>query len=71
MAATDATRRDRTPLIEGINMRCPRCRKLENVLRYVPMGQVEEFIQDTTPVYKCPHCRWIFAPAPHILEDLR
>jgi uncharacterized protein with PIN domain len=70
VALPDAKRRERIPLIEGINMRCPRCKKQENVLRFVPMGQIEEFVEDTTPVYKCPHCRWIFAPAPHVLENV-
>lgn len=27
------------------------------------MGQIEEFKHETMPVYKCPKCRWIFAPA--------
>jgi hypothetical protein len=26
------------------------------------MGQVEEFVEETNPVYKCPTCRWIFSP---------
>lgn len=43
-------------------MRCPRCKELHDILRYVPMGQVEEFIEETNPVYKCPSCRWIFSP---------
>jgi hypothetical protein len=26
------------------------------------MGQIEEFVSETNPVYKCPSCRWIFSP---------
>lgn len=43
-------------------MRCPRCKVLHDILQHVPMGQVEEFIEETNPVYKCPGCRWIFSP---------
>ena len=44
-------------------MICPRCKRYHNVLEYVPMMTVEEYAADTTPVYRCPVCRWIFAPA--------
>jgi hypothetical protein len=23
---------------------------------------IEEYARETTPIYKCPHCRWQFAP---------
>lgn len=68
---TDARRRANTTLIEGRYMRCPRCEQQHDILRYVPMGQVEKYAAETYPIYKCPSCRWIFAPAPHVLEDLR
>ena len=55
--------RPKRVLIEGRNMRCPRCKRLHDILKYIPMKQIEEFVEDTTPVYKCPACRWIFAPA--------
>jgi hypothetical protein len=44
-------------------MLCPRCKAYHNVLDYVPMKMIEDYASDTTPVYKCPKCRWIFAPA--------
>jgi hypothetical protein len=44
-------------------MICPRWRTPHNVLRYVPMGIIEEFKDETNPVYKCPSCRWIFSPS--------
>ena len=50
-------------------MTCPRCREQHDILRYVPMGQIEEFKDETVPVYKCPSCRWIFAPAQNARED--
>jgi uncharacterized protein with PIN domain len=66
---TNAKRRKRTPLIEGRSMRCPRCKKLHDILAYVPLQQIEEFSAETNPIYKCPSCRWMFSPAPHFLED--
>ncbi len=68
MTVVDAKRRsDR--LIEGTDMRCPRCRALHNLLRYVPMGMVEEFKEETNPVYKCPSCRWIFSPTEKVILE--
>jgi hypothetical protein len=71
---TDATRRPKRHrlIVDGRYMICPRCRKQQDILLYVPMGQVEEFLSETVPVYKCPSCRWIFAPAtaPSIQEEV-
>ena len=44
-------------------MRCPRCKQQHDVLQYTPMRLIEEFARETTPLYKCPNCRWMFAPA--------
>lgn len=52
-------------------MTCPRCREHIDILRFIPMGMVEEFKEDTVPVYKCPLCRWIFAPAQNVREEYR
>jgi hypothetical protein len=27
------------------------------------MRRIEEFARETTPIYKCPNCRWLFAPS--------
>lgn len=76
--ASDAKRRDEEPgkrvdrnrerLIDGHQMRCPRCRVKNDLLRYVPMGMIEEFRHETNPIYKCPECRWVFSPALTIEE---
>jgi DNA-directed RNA polymerase subunit RPC12/RpoP len=58
----------RRPLIEGRRMRCPRCKRLHDILQYVPLMEIEEFATETNPIYKCPTCRWMFSPSPHILE---
>jgi len=51
-------------------MVCPRCKKEHDLLLYVPLRMIEEFEQETTPVYKCPSCRWIFAPADRIIQQV-
>lgn len=50
-------------------MTCPRCKRDHDILQYVPMKMIEEFAAETTPVYKCPACRWIFAPADPLIID--
>lgn len=60
-------KRNKRPLIEGRSMRCPRCKRLQDILEYEPMMMIEEFAEETTPVYKCPRCVWIFAPAEPIV----
>lgn len=67
MNVTDVNRRTHK-LIEGRRMFCPRCKNSFDILRYVPLLQVEEYVAETNPVYKCPECRWIFSPAPHVIE---
>lgn len=68
--ATDAMRSKQESLInDGRYMKCPRCREVHDILKYVPMGQVEEFLSETNPIYKCPSCRWIFSPAKNVVED--
>lgn len=49
-------------LINGTRMTCPRCRASNDVLRFVPLEQVDEFQGETAPIYKCPECRHLFAP---------
>lgn len=50
-------------------MVCPRCDEEHDILAYVPMKQIEKYAAETNPIYKCPDCRWIFSPAPHVLEE--
>lgn len=66
----DAKRSQNSLIVDQRHMRCPRCRREQDILAYVPMGQVEEFRPETVPVYKCPSCRWIFAPALDPLRDI-
>lgn len=51
-------------------MVCPRCKKEHDLLQYVPLRMIEEFITETTPIYKCPSCRWIFAPAEQLVAEV-
>lgn len=58
-------------------MTCPRCKVARDILDFQRFGEIEEFAEETAPIYKCPKqknkggCGWIFAPAEHtILETL-
>lgn len=65
--------RERSPkllrLVNGRKMTCPRCKHPRDVLDFVPLMTVEEYAHETTPVYKCPGCRWVFAPAEHVAPE--
>jgi phage FluMu protein Com len=50
-------------VIVSIWTTCPRCKQLHNVLSYTPMGLIDEFKNETNPIYKCPSCRWLFSPS--------
>lgn len=69
VTVTDAKRRQRTPLIQGRQMTCPRCKVSRDILDFQRFEEIEEFSMDTAPIYKCPKsrggCAWIFAPAEH------
>lgn len=66
-------RDQRIPLIEGTQMRCPRCRRLFNILQYQRLEIPVQFELELTPIYKCPRhvtnqdgehgCGYLFAPA--------
>jgi len=57
-------------LINGRMMNCPRCKRQSDILQYIRLETIEEFSKETTPVYKCPNCKWIFAPADEMPQDL-
>lgn len=44
-------------------MTCPRCKKDHDILQYVRMMTIEEYELETVPIYKCPDCKFMFAPA--------
>ena len=60
----------RKRLIEGRSMRCPRCERLADILRYVPLGMIDKFADETSVVYRCPSCKWIFAPADRVVLQI-
>lgn len=51
-------------------MICPRCKKRHDILQYMPLRMIDEFLSETTPVYKCPSCRWYFAPAENLVFEI-
>lgn len=52
-------------------MTCPRCKKAHDVLAYQALMIIEEYQDETHPIYKCPACRWLFSPAEHISEEVK
>jgi len=64
------TPKRRKPLIVGHRMVCPRCKRPHDILSYLPLQQIEEFADETVPIYKCPDCSWVFAPIPQLLTRL-
>jgi DNA-directed RNA polymerase subunit RPC12/RpoP len=57
-------------IVNGRYMRCPRCRKENDILMYIPMGVVDEFRSETVPIYKCPECRWLLAPSNNAIAEI-
>jgi hypothetical protein len=51
-------------LMSGTRMRCPRCKRQQDVLTFVPLALIEEYADETCIIYKCSLCRWLFAPHP-------
>lgn len=57
-------------LINGRLMTCPRCKREHDILQYVCLETIQEYASETTPVYKCPTCKWLFAPAGEMPQEL-
>lgn len=55
--------RECPPLVDGRWMTCPRCRTTRDMLLYKKMDMEPDYADSLTPCYKCPSCRFIFAPA--------
>lgn len=57
-------------LINGRLMTCPRCKKEYDLLQFQRLMMIEEFARETTPIYKCIGCKWLFAPADDLVAYL-
>jgi transposase len=51
-------------------MTCPRCKKSCDILQYKCLEQIQEYIHETVPVYKCPNCKWMFSIAGDMPHDI-
>lgn len=51
-------------------MVCPRCKSEQDLLQYIRLEMIEEFSHETTPVYKCPKCKWLFSPAGEMPQEI-
>jgi uncharacterized protein with PIN domain len=70
MAVVDSIYRENSLIVDERYMRCPRCKEVQDILRYKPMEVIEEFRLETVPLYKCPKCRFIFAPSNNALTEI-
>lgn len=60
------------PMFRGREMLCPRCKTYHDILAYVPLVQIEEYVKDTHWITKCPDCKWLFSPKVEpVLIDLQ
>jgi hypothetical protein len=62
--------REKQRLINGRLMTCPRCKKKHDILEYTRLMEIEEFQGETTPIYKAPCCKWLFAPADNLIFEI-
>lgn len=51
-------------------MTCPRCKREHDILQYICLETIQEYALETTPVYKCPTCKWLFAPAGEMPQEV-
>jgi len=56
-------------LLNGRFLKCPRCKQDHSVEEYLRLREAEEFKTETSPVYKCPSCKWIFALALYVPQE--
>lgn len=58
-------------LFVGRQLRCPRCRRLFDILRFIPMERPVAFEAQLNWLTKCPGCRFVFSPVVTIEERFR
>lgn len=51
-------------LLQGTKIQCPRCEGTHDVLAYIPLQMQPMHEDECAQIYKCPACRWLFAPLP-------
>lgn len=62
--------KEKPRLVEGRFMTCPRCKKKQDLLTFVPMMTISEYDHDTCPIYKCSLCKWLFAPSDNLMYEV-
>ena len=62
--------KEKLKLVENRFMTCPRCKKRQDILQFVPMMTIEEYAHDTCPIYKCSQCKWLFAPSDNLMFEV-
>lgn len=59
-----------TNLVNKKGMVCPRCEERQDILAYKRLQQYPNYYDQTAPLYKCPKCRFVFAPLPETLDTV-
>ena len=62
--------REKLKLIDGRFMVCPRCKRKQDILQFVPMMTIEEYAHEVCPIYKCSLCKWLFAPSDNLMFEV-
>lgn len=54
---------EKKSLLNGNLLTCPRCHNEASVESYMRLVEAESYKHETSPIYKCEKCKWIFALA--------
>jgi rubredoxin len=52
----------REPLVNSAGMMCPRCEVRQDILIFKRLQHSDRYEDVTEAIYKCPLCRFVFAP---------
>lgn len=55
-------------MIRGTKLICPRCKRYHDVVEYPRMERIEEYVEETNVIVRCPSCNWKFSPCPAAVE---
>jgi rubredoxin len=65
----DFPERDRPPLVNSDGILCPRCEVRQDILIFKRLQHSEKYEDVTECIYKCPQCRFVFAPISGVIYN--
>lgn len=60
---------DREPLVNSEGMLCPRCEVRSDILIFKRLQHSDKYQDLTEAIYKCPYCRFVFAPVSEVIYN--